>query len=69
MSRKRIRKNKNVALTILPPDAAGVDIGATEIYVAVLPDRNPEPERVFGTFTQDLNALADRWWKCGLKSS
>ena len=45
MSRKRIGKNKNVALTILPPDAAGVDIGATGIYVVVLPDRDPEPER------------------------
>jgi hypothetical protein len=30
MSHKRISKNKNVALTILPPDAAGLDIGATE---------------------------------------
>ena len=58
MSRERISKNKNVALTILPPDA-GVDIGATEIYVIVLPDRDPEPERMFATFTQDLNALAD----------
>lgn len=28
---------------MLNPDAAGIDIGATEIYVAVPADRNPEP--------------------------
>jgi hypothetical protein len=37
MPRKRIgvSKSKRVALPILNPDAAGIDIGATEIYVAV----------------------------------
>lgn len=41
------------------PDAAGVDIGATEIYVAIPPDRDSESVRMFATFTRDLNALAD----------
>src|ERR1017187_6431897 len=41
------------------PNAAGVDVGAREMYVAVGPDRDPEPVRVFPTFTADLEALAD----------
>src|SRR5207248_893213 len=39
------------------PDAAGIDIGATEIWVAVPADRSPEPIRRFGAFTQDLEAI------------
>jgi transposase len=39
------------------PNAAGIDIGADEIVVAVPPDRDPEPVRAFGTFTPDLVAL------------
>src|SRR5215831_485986 len=64
MPRKRVTKNKNVALPVLNPDAAGIDIGATEIYVAVPGDRDPEPIRMFGTFTQDLNQLADWLQQC-----
>jgi hypothetical protein len=43
-------------------DAAGIDIGATQIFVAVPPDRAPEHVRSFPTFTQDLYALAE-WLK------
>ena len=49
MSRKRVPKK--IAVPILNPDAAGIDIGATEIYVAVPADRDPEPVRMFFTFT------------------
>jgi transposase len=41
------------------PNAAGLDIGSSEIVAAVAPDRASEPVRVFGTFTPDLNALVD----------
>ena len=30
-----------LSLECIEPDAAGVDVGATEIYVAVPPDRDP----------------------------
>lgn len=43
----------------LQPDSAGIDIGATELLVAVPPDRDQESIRTFGTFTEDLHALAD----------
>jgi len=48
--------------------AAGVDIGAREIYVAVPPDCDKEPVRVFRTFTEDLNALADWLETCGIRT-
>ena len=46
----------------LEPNAGGIDIGAREIFVAVPPDRDECPVRVFDTFTEDLHALA-RWLK------
>ena len=67
MSRKKLnKKNQRVAPPIMNPDAAGIDIGATEIYVAVPPDRDPESIRMFATFTQDLNRLADWLQQCGV---
>jgi transposase len=68
MSRKRMNKNKKVALPILNPDAAGIDIGATEIYVAVPPDRDAEPVRMFASFTQDLEELANWLQQCGIQT-
>jgi hypothetical protein len=46
-------------LPVLHPDAAGLDIGAEEIFVAVPADRAADPVRSFGTFTRDLHELAD----------
>lgn len=55
-------------LPILHPDAAGIDIGASELFVAVPADRDADPVRSFATFTQDLNALADWLQRCGIRS-
>src|ERR1700692_2886939 len=68
MPRKRVNKSKKVALPILNPDAAGIDIGATEIYVAVPADRNPAPIRMFATCTQDLSELADWLQQCRIRT-
>jgi transposase len=48
------------ALEIVHPDAAGIDIGGSEHWVAISPDRDPEPVRRFGCFTVDLREMA-RW--------
>ena len=40
-------------------DAAGLDIGAAEIWACVPKDREAEPVRRFDTFTDDLKKLAD----------
>jgi hypothetical protein len=55
-------------LPILPPDAAGIDVGASELFVAVGADRDPQPVRRFPTFTRDLHMLADWVQQCGVRS-
>lgn len=53
-------------LEVVHRNAAGIDIGSQEHYVAVGPDRDAEPVRVFGCFTTDLHRLA-AWLKaCGI---
>ncbi len=52
------------ALTTLQPNAAGADISAREIYVAVPPDRDASPVRCFGTFTDQLRALVEWLREC-----
>lgn len=51
---------------ILEQNAAGIDIGAREIFVAVPPDRDPNPVRVFPTFTENLQELAAWLLQCGV---
>jgi transposase len=48
------------------PNAAGIDIGATELFAAVPADRDVEPVRSFGTFTSDLRAMAQWLLECGI---
>ena len=50
------------ALEQINPHAAGIDVGAEEVYVAVPPDRDAESVRSFPTFTADLRRLAE-WLK------
>jgi transposase len=59
-------RNQSGALPILKLHAAGIDIGAREIYVAVPADRDPQPVRCFPTFTEDLHRLADWLQSCGI---
>lgn len=56
------------SLPVLNPHAAGIDIGATEIFVAVPEDTDTQPVRCFPTFTQDLQALADWLQQCGVRT-
>lgn len=46
------------------PDAAGIDCGASDHFVAVPPDRSDPPVQSFRTFTTDLHALADWLVRC-----
>ena len=60
-SGKRGRKAKGMCLEdrpLLEPNAAGIDIGAREIFVAVPPDRSQTPVRIFTTLTEDLELMA-----------
>jgi transposase len=55
-------------LTRLNPNAAGIDCGSEEHYVAVPADRDATPVRSFKTFTADLHRLADWPIACGVTS-
>src|SRR5690349_18367467 len=46
--------------------AAGIDVGATQHYVAVPEGCDEVCVRCFGTFTADLHALADWLLQCGI---
>ena len=66
---KRGGRRKGMCLEdrpILEPNAAGIDIGAREIFVAVPPDRDEHPVRVFSTFTEDLQKMAQWLVSCGI---
>ena len=55
---KQAGKGKGLHLECIESSAAGIDVGATEIYVAVPQDRDPQPVRCFQTFTDDLRQMA-----------
>jgi transposase len=71
MKHQKKRKTKSEIPTPLhdpQPDAAGIDIGANEIWVAVAPDRSEKPIRRFGGFTQELNAILEWLVECGIRT-
>jgi transposase len=49
-------------------NAAGLDIGAAEIWVCVPEDRDKDSVRMFQTFTPDLQALADWLTACEVET-
>ncbi|HEX2714032.1 MAG TPA: IS110 family transposase [Candidatus Acidoferrales bacterium] len=65
--KRRARKREAIEnRPVLEPNAAGIDIGAREVYVAVPPDRDEQPVRIFDTFTADLHELANWLTACGI---
>jgi transposase len=72
MSKKRSKCQKKAtdidALEQINLNAAGIDIGAEEVYVAVPKGRDEESVRSFPTFTADLHRLADWLEACGIET-
>lgn len=66
--RKRTEQTSQATMPVMRPDAAGIDMGATEIFVAVPADRASENVRAFPTFTQDLYALAEWLQQCRIQT-
>jgi transposase len=56
------------ALEIVHPDAAGIDVGGSEHWVAIGPDRDPEPVRRFGCFTADVREMGQWLVEKGVRS-
>ncbi|MHA2220112.1 MAG: IS110 family RNA-guided transposase, partial [Candidatus Hodarchaeales archaeon] len=70
MAKRQKNKTKQMKpLHVIQPNAAGIDIGATEIYVAVPNNEHATVSiRCFATFTEDLINAA-KWMKgCGIKT-
>lgn len=55
-------------LSVLHPNAAGIDVGNEEHYVAVPPDRDEHPVQSFDCFTADLQAMAAWLKRCGIQT-
>jgi transposase len=53
-------------LICVNPNAAGLDIGSAEIVVAVPPEGDEQPVRIFATFTPDLLVLVEWLVACGI---
>lgn len=69
--RPRILRSKRQIigdLHLVNPDAAGIDAGSEGHVVSVREDRTEESVRTFGTFTEDLHALANWLIRCGVKT-
>jgi transposase len=66
------KRNSNGKIAVMShvreANAAGIDVGSTEMYVAVPPDRDRQSVRRFTTFTSDLLRLADWLKQCGITS-
>ena len=67
LSRKKLQKGKLEPLRIRE-DAAGIDVGAEEMFVAVPPHSTDEPVRSFSTFTGELHRMADWLVECGVRT-
>ena len=61
-------QSEDPGLTVIHPQAAGIDVGNSSHYVAVRPDRDAQPVRRFECFTADLYRLADWLQSCGVKT-
>lgn len=57
-----------MAFPVINPNAAGIDIGDLLIAVAVPQDRDKQPVREFGAFTEDLFSIAAWLKQCRVDS-
>ena len=58
----KTKANNTAGLSLVHPNAAGIDVGSEEHWVCIPHNRAQEPIRKFGAFTSDLYAIAD-WLK------
>lgn len=67
---KKTKKSSNqmgtVAMPLVNPNAAGIDVGSTLHAVAVPAGRDSECVKIFGAFTQDLMEIIKWLTKCGI---
>src|SRR5258706_3215515 len=61
-------QSENPGLEVVNPAAAGIDVGNSAHYVALRPDRDPQPVRRLECFTADLHRLANWLQSCGVQT-
>jgi len=61
---KQVKRIDFNALSMIEPNAAGIDIGGTSHWVAVPSDRDERPVREFAAFTSGLHEIADWLRRC-----
>ncbi|MDX2110039.1 MAG: IS110 family transposase [Verrucomicrobiota bacterium] len=64
----RPSKSKQILNQLTHPNAAGIDMAAEELVVAVPVDRDPEPVRTFRTTTPELMRLRDWLVACKIET-
>lgn len=62
------KNSRIVEMTLVHPNAAGIDIGDSVHAVAVPAGRDVESVRTFGAFTCDLEAIVEWLTKCGIET-
>lgn len=53
-------------LSIVNPNAGGIDVGNESHFVAVPGDRDPHPVQEFGCWTNDLKRMGEWLLQCGI---
>ena len=66
--KSKSKKRPIPSFPIINPNAAGIDIGSGEHWVAVPEDRDEQPVRKFFCFTEDLYAMAAWLKKCKIET-
>lgn len=66
MAQRKRAATGAATLSLTHPNAAGIDIGSASHFCAVPPDRDEQPVREFGSFTADLQRLADWLDACNI---
>ncbi|MDR1342390.1 MAG: IS110 family transposase, partial [Prevotellaceae bacterium] len=65
---KKIKTGKGLRLQVVNPDAAGIDVSSTEMQVCVPLERDEDPNRKFGAFTEDLEQIVQWLQGCGIRT-
>ena len=68
MAKKRVKGKTLDGFAEINHDAAGIDVGNAQHWVAVPAGRDTVSVRMFGCFTADLHALANWLMRCGIKT-
>ncbi len=62
----KVLKGQTDNFDVINPNAAGIDVGSEEMFVAVPADRDSKSVRMFCSYTEDLHSLTDWLIQCNI---